>query len=192
MKYNINNLYFAKCRHFIMDIVNVSDENGQIMSPHPDYVDYYTVLLLRDNKYVNIYNKSIKYKDISQLDNNQEQYVEDSKIDMERLKGRKVVYTNTTTISGIDSLKDKISEMFNLDKIKQSDYTYITNTRQIAKIKECLLRIEDIDTSLNNMMPLDMIEIDLRDIWNILGEIIGESYTEELLDELFSKFCVGK
>ena len=41
-------------------------------------------------------------------------------------------------------------------------------------------------------MPLDMIEIDLRDIWNILGEIIGESYNDELLDNLFSKFCVGK
>ena len=82
MKYNINNLYFAKCRHFIMDIVNVTDENGQIMSPHPDYVDYYTVLLLRDNKYVNIYNKSIKYKNISQLDNNQEQYGEDLIIEM--------------------------------------------------------------------------------------------------------------
>lgn len=116
----------------------------------------------------------------------------DSKIDMHKLANRHVIYTNTTTLSGIDALKDEITKMFKLDEIKQSDYTYITNTRQIAKIKECLLRINDINSSLDNMMPLDMIEIDLRDIWNILGEIIGESYTEELLDELFSKFCVGK
>ena len=82
--------------------------------------------------------------------------------------------------------------MFNLEEIKKSDYNYITSTRGIAKIKECMIKLNDIDNALNNEMPLDMIEIDLRDIWNILGEVIGESYTEELLDELFSKFCVGK
>ena len=41
-------------------------------------------------------------------------------------------------------------------------------------------------------MDLDILEIDLRNVWVVLGEIIGESYNEELLDELFSKFCVGK
>ncbi len=65
-----------------MNIINVTNENGQIMSPHPDYVDYYTILLLRDNKFVNIYNKSIKYKDISLSDNNQEHYGEDLIIEM--------------------------------------------------------------------------------------------------------------
>lgn len=77
MKYNINNLYFAKCRHCIMDIINVTDEKGHIMSPHPDYVEYYTILLLKDNKYINIYNKGIRYKNISQVDNNEEHYDED-------------------------------------------------------------------------------------------------------------------
>ncbi len=77
MKYNINNLFFAKCRHCIMDIINVTDDNGNVMTPHPDYIDYYTILLLKDNKYVNIYNRGIKYKDISQVDNVQEHYDED-------------------------------------------------------------------------------------------------------------------
>ena len=77
MKYNINNLYFAKCRHCIMDIINVIDENGHIMSPHPDYVEYYTILLFKDNKYINIYNKGIRYKNISQVENNEEHYDED-------------------------------------------------------------------------------------------------------------------
>ena len=109
-----------------------------------------------------------------------------------KLEGRNIVYTNTVTLEGIDTLKDKITELFKLEEIKKQDYNYITNVRQISKIKECLKRIDDIKESLNNEVPLDMIEIDLRDIWDILGEIIGESYTEELLDELFSKFCVGK
>ena len=116
----------------------------------------------------------------------------DSKIDLSKLEGREIVYTNTVTLEGIDTLKEKITELFKLDEIKKNDYNYITNIRQITKIKECLKRIDDIKESLNNETPLDMIEIDLRDIWEILGEIIGESYTEELLDELFSKFCVGK
>ena len=116
----------------------------------------------------------------------------DSKIDLSRLEGREIVYTNTVTLEGIDTLKDKITELFKLEEIKKNDYNYITNVRQISKIKECLKRIDDIKESLDNEVPLDMIEIDLRDIWDILGEIIGESYTEELLDELFSKFCVGK
>ena len=116
----------------------------------------------------------------------------DSKIDLSKLEGREIVYTNTVDLTGIDTLKDKITELFKLEEIKKNDYNYITNVRQISKIKECLKRIDDIKESLNNEVPLDMIEIDLRDIWDILGEIIGESYTEELLDELFSKFCVGK
>lgn len=116
----------------------------------------------------------------------------DSKIDLSKLESRNIVYTNTVTLEGIDTLKDKITELFKLEEIKKQDYNYITNVRQISKIKECLKRIDDIKESLNNEVPLDMIEIDLRDIWDILGEIIGESYTEELLDQLFSKFCVGK
>lgn len=116
----------------------------------------------------------------------------DSKIDMNLLSGYDVVLTNTLDFQGIDSLKEKIIELFNLDKIKQSDYNTISNARQIAKIKECLEIIVGIDNSLNNGVPLDMLETDLKRVWNILGEIIGESYSEELLDELFSKFCVGK
>jgi tRNA modification GTPase len=116
----------------------------------------------------------------------------DSKIDTNILKGRDIIYTNTIDINGMEPLKDKIREMFKLEEISKKDYNYITNTRQISKIKECINRIKDVKESLNNEMPLDIIEIDLREIWNILGEIIGESYSEELLDELFSKFCVGK
>lgn len=116
----------------------------------------------------------------------------DSKIDMQKLMGREIVYTNTIDLLGIESLKEKITKMFNLEAIKKQDYNYITNKRQVAKIKECLARLNDINKSLQEEMPLDIIEIDLRDIWNMLGEIIGENYTEELLDDLFSKFCVGK
>ena len=116
----------------------------------------------------------------------------DSKIDMSKIKGRDIIYTNTVNLDGIESLKEKITMMFKLEEIKQKDYNFITNTRQIAKIKECLMILDDIKKAIKNEVSLDMIEIDLKTIWDNLGEIIGESYTDELLDELFSKFCVGK
>ena len=116
----------------------------------------------------------------------------DSKINNDLLVGRTVVYINTLSDEGILDLKQKIKEIFELEKINNGDYNYITNTRQIAKIKECLNIINDICEGINLDIGLDMLEIDLKNIWNILGEIIGESYSEELLDELFSKFCVGK
>jgi len=116
----------------------------------------------------------------------------DKRINVDKLKGRKIIYTNTIELEGIESLKKQISTMFKLDEIKKKDYNFITNTRQISKIKECINRIKDIKDALKKEMSLDLIEIDLKEIWNTLGEIIGENYSEELLDELFSKFCVGK
>lgn len=116
----------------------------------------------------------------------------DTKIDKEVLKDRDIVYINTLSDEGILNLKDKIKEIFELEKINNGDYNFITNTRQIAKIKECLNIINDVSNGVKIDIGLDMIEIDLKNIWNTLGEIIGESYSEELLDELFSKFCVGK
>ncbi len=116
----------------------------------------------------------------------------ESKLDLTKLKDRNIIYINTLSNDGIESLKNEIKKLFNLEKLDTSDYNYITNVRQIAKIKECLLNIEDIEKGLEENIPLDMLEIDLKTIWDTLGSIIGESYDEELLDNLFSKFCVGK
>ena len=116
----------------------------------------------------------------------------ESKLDLTKLKDRNIIYINTLSNDGIENLKNEIKKLFNLEKLDTSDYNYITNVRQIAKIKECLVNIEDIEKGLQENTPLDMLEIDLKTIWDTLGSIIGESYDEELLDNLFSKFCVGK
>lgn len=115
-----------------------------------------------------------------------------TKIDLRELKNDNIIYINTIENNGIDALKEKIKELFNLEKFETSNYNYITNTRQLSKIKECLNIIKDIEIGIQNEIGLDMLEIDLKNIWNTLGSIIGENYDEELLDELFSKFCVGK
>ena len=114
------------------------------------------------------------------------------KIDKELLKEYTVVSTNTNSIDGIDPLKNKIIEMFHLEEIESKDYNYLTNIRQISKAKEAYQKLIEVEDAIENNLPIDMIEIDLKNCFDILGEIIGKTYTDEIIDNLFEKFCVGK
>ena len=105
---------------------------------------------------------------------------------------KNIVYTNTNTLEGIKSLKEKIIELFQLENIKSKDYTYLTNARQISLAKKAYQSLHDAEEGLKNNLPIDMIEIDLKETFDLLGEIIGETYSEEILDHLFANFCVGK
>lgn len=116
----------------------------------------------------------------------------EKKIDINNIKQEEIVTTNTLNDDGIKELKEKIKEMFNLDKIETKDYNYVSNINQLRKIEEAKNSIENIRQNIENNLPIDIIEIDLKYIWDVLGEVIGETYQEELLDNLFSKFCVGK
>lgn len=103
-----------------------------------------------------------------------------------------VVYGSTMQIFGINALKDKIKELFNMEEIEKGDFNYLSNARHIATIHECISVVESIKEGLKNGLPIDMLEIDIKKIWELLGNLIGESYDEELLDNLFSRFCLGK
>ncbi len=92
---------------------------------------------------------------------------------------------------GIEELKNKICELFNLDLIESSDLTYLSNARSISLLKKSLNKIEECLDNLDKY-PVDILEMDLRECWSILGEIIGKTYTDELIDEIFSRFCLGK
>lgn len=116
----------------------------------------------------------------------------DKKIDESKLEGNIIVRGNTMDTYGLDKLKNKIKEMFNLNKINTGDYNYLSNARQIALVKNALESIENAMASAENEVPLEMIAQDISDAYNTLGEIIGSTYKDELLDELFSKFCLGK
>ena len=87
---------------------------------------------------------------------------------------------------------NKIKELFNLDKLVSKDFTYFSNARDIALLKESLNNINNAITNIENDDPIDIVELELKESWEKLGEIIGETYTDELLDELFSRFCLGK
>ncbi|MEG1048873.1 MAG: tRNA modification GTPase, partial [Bacilli bacterium] len=93
---------------------------------------------------------------------------------------------------GIDLLKNKIKEIFNLEKVITDDLTYLTNARSISLLEKAYVCLNEVYKGLDMQMPIDMIEIDIKNMWNILGEIIGETYQDELINQLFSQFCLGK
>ena len=115
----------------------------------------------------------------------------EAKTNVENLNDFNIIYGNTIEVDGLESLKNEIIRMFNLNEIEKTDFTFLSNARQISLIKKCQLIIENI---LNNLetLPTDIFTIDLKEAYELLGEIIGETYKDDLLDELFSQFCLGK
>ena len=143
-------------------------------------------------------NEKITDEDIKILNSlkNKNYIVVINKNDLES-KIDKNLITNYVKISvknneGIEKLKNKILELFNLEKIETSDLSYLSDARSIALLKQALNAIISAKEGINISYPIDMIEIDIKECWNLLGEIIGETYQEELINQLFSQFCLGK
>ena len=116
----------------------------------------------------------------------------ENKLDTSLLDTKYILKMSIKENKGIEELKQMVKDIFNLEKIELSDMTYITSARSIAILKQIKESINDIETSIKNNLPIDIIEIDIKNIWDKLGEIIGISYENELIDTLFSQFCLGK
>ena len=115
----------------------------------------------------------------------------DTKIDYSTLPDN-IIKISVNNDDGIDELKNRIIELFNLGNLETDDLTYLSDARSIALLEQSLTKIDDSITSIKNNEPIDMVELSLKESWNLLGEIIGETYTDELINELFSRFCLGK
>lgn len=115
-----------------------------------------------------------------------------TKIDKNQLYSEFIIQMSNLEKQGIDELKSTIKKIFNLEKISTSDFTYITSSKDIAILKKALKGIVDIENGLDQNLPIDMLEIDIKDIWNSLGEITGDTYDDELVDNIFKHFCLGK
>lgn len=117
-----------------------------------------------------------------------------SKLDLNKLAKfqNRIINISVLENRGIDDLQNKIVELFKIDELETKDPTYLSNSRSISILKKCLTSIEDIERGLIENRPIDMIELDIKNIWEELGRINGTTYEEELLDEMFSRFCLGK
>lgn len=118
-----------------------------------------------------------------------------NKIDLEskiNLDNQDYIRISVKNNIGLDKLKSRIKELFNIEKLNTSDMNYLVNSRSLAILKNCNQILDGILDNIDNDFPIDMLEIDIKEVWNLLGSIIGETYEEELLDNLFSRFCLGK
>ena len=93
---------------------------------------------------------------------------------------------------GLDNLYEKINDLFNLNKINVDNDIVITNERHKIQIQKAIQNLEKAIKSLNDNMPIDIVAISLKDVLSDLGEITGEEASEEIINEIFARFCLGK
>ena len=118
----------------------------------------------------------------------------ENKLDLTQLN--KYNIDNIVSISakenfGIDDMKNKLKEIFKVDDFGVND-VLVSNTRHIEALNNALDSINDAINGIENFVPLDLISIDVNDSWTILGEINGDTLREDLVDKIFSGFCIGK
>lgn len=111
-------------------------------------------------------------------------------IDLNELENPIIISTSST--KDIENLKNEITKIIGIYDLKNKDITYISNARQIEKFSKAKDEIVESLNEIDNNLSIDFIDIHLRAAWLYLGEIIGETSTESLIDELFSRFCLGK
>ena len=153
---------------FVADASKELDEN-----------DKEIINLIKDKQAIVLLNKSdlgtiINEKNVSEFDN------------------KPVITFSAKTGDGLDELENKIRDLFYEGKVKYNDELYSTNARQNESLINAMYSIEEVIKSVENDMPEDFYSIDLMDAYTYLGQIIGESVEDDLVNEIFSKFCMGK
>ena len=103
-----------------------------------------------------------------------------------------IILGSTIKKEGIEELKDQIINNFGLENLESKKLNYLSNTRQITLAKEALNNINNVIKDNEANIPIDMLTIELKSAWENLGKIIGEYYEDELIDNIFKRFCLGK
>ena len=103
-----------------------------------------------------------------------------------------LIKTSIINGEGVDELENEIQKMFFEGSLSSTDSTYVSNNRHINLLEQAKVSIEDAISSAEMDVPVDIIQIDLIKTWELLGEVIGEDVSEQLIDKLFSQFCLGK
>lgn len=118
------------------------------------------------------------------------------KIDLARVKelagSHRIVTTSLLQEEGIAELEEAVAALFFEGQIEAGDLTYVSNARHIALLHQAQATVEDALAAAQAGVPVDMVQIDVTRTWEILGEIIGDTVQESLINQLFSQFCLGK
>lgn len=118
------------------------------------------------------------------------------KINLDRVHelagNHRVVTTSLLKEEGVIELEEAIAALFFEGQIESGDLTYVSNARHIALLHQAQATIEDALAAAKEGVPVDMVQIDVTRTWELLGEIIGDTVQESLINQLFSQFCLGK
>lgn len=155
-------------------IIYVIDSSTEL-----DDNDFSIIDILKDKNAIVLLNKS----DLSTIT------TEDT---VKKYLDKPVINISAKDRTGIDELESKISEMFLHGQVSFNDEVYITNIRHKNSLTEALNSLKLVVESINNDMPEDFYSIDLMNAYEELGLIIGEAVEDDLMQEIFSKFCMGK
>ena len=161
----------AKTADLIIYVVDASREL--------DENDYQIIEFIKDKKAIILLNKI----DLNTVI---------SKEQIEKMVDQTVIEISAKENIGISELEEEIKNMFFEGKISFNDEIYITNVRHKTAIQEGIKSIEQVKSSIEDGMPEDFYSIDLMNAYEVLGEIIGESVGEDLVNTIFSEFCMGK
>ena len=136
--------------------------------------EYEILSKIKDKNYIIIINKI-------DLDKN----IDDSNLN-------NVIYMSTVNDIGIDDLKNKIINMYELDKLNTKDFNYLSSARSISLIEKANDSIDKSIGAIEEGQPIDIVEVDISSASEYLGDILGINYKEDLFEQLFSNFCLGK
>ena len=103
-----------------------------------------------------------------------------------------IIRISAKTGIGVDELYNKISEMYKINDIELDDGEIVTNIRHKGQIDEAIKSLNEVKNTINNHMPVDITEIYLKQVLADLGKITGDDISEDIINEIFSKFCLGK
>lgn len=135
-------------------------------------------------------------EELLELTANKKRIIVVNKKDLERkidiTKFDKPIFVSSFDSDDIHMIEQKIKDICNVSDLTNIDSTYIGNVRQVAKLKIAKKQLNEAIDTLYNGMPIDIASVDINNCWITLGEILGEVTSEELIDELFSRFCLGK
>ena len=105
---------------------------------------------------------------------------------------KKVIKASMKTKKGIDELYRTISELFNNNELNSDNEIVITNIRHKNLIHSAINNLNEAENSIKNDMPIDVVAICIKEILESIGSITGDNVSEDIINKIFSKFCLGK
>ncbi|SET72157.1 tRNA modification GTPase trmE [Natronincola peptidivorans] len=118
------------------------------------------------------------------------------KADLDKVKeiavNKKMIKISLVEEKGLEAVEDALEDLVYTGEVKAKDRLLVTNVRHKNSLERALASIQDGVSAIKKKMPLDFVEVDVKNTWEALGEITGDTVAEDIIDHIFKNFCIGK